>query len=160
VSDAPLAVVRVRAAVPGDAAAIAMLERESFPHPWTELQVLGELTHPAPFCWVASTSGADGAPLAGYALFRRVLDEAELLRLAVAVSLRRRGLAEALVERGIAELRAHDCETAFLEVREDNAGAIGFYEATAWTLAGRRRRYYPDGTDALLYRRSLRTVSP
>jgi [ribosomal protein S18]-alanine N-acetyltransferase len=152
----PARSLAVRRAVRADAAAIAMLERECFPHPWTELQVLGELTQPAPFCWVASAAAGDGATLVGYALFRRVLDEAELLRLAVAPSRRRLGLAAALVEGGLAELRASDCAVAFLEVREDNAGAIGFYEANGWHRAGRRTRYYPDGADALLYRRSLR----
>jgi [ribosomal protein S18]-alanine N-acetyltransferase len=60
-----------------------------------------------------------------------------------------------LVEQGLAELRAAGCATVFLEVRADNAPAIGFYERGGWHAAGRRARYYPDGVDALLYRRAL-----
>jgi [ribosomal protein S18]-alanine N-acetyltransferase len=155
VSGAARPLALVRPAVPADSTAIALLERDCFPHPWTELQVLGELTQPSPLCWVVDAPDTAMQSLAGYALFRRVIDEAELLRLAVEPAHRRRGLAEMLVERGIADLRAHDCGVAFLEVREDNLGAIGFYEATGWARAGRRRGYYPDGVAALLYRRSL-----
>ncbi|HEV8240873.1 MAG TPA: ribosomal protein S18-alanine N-acetyltransferase [Thermoanaerobaculia bacterium] len=131
---------------------MAALELAAFPQPWNRAQLASELA-------LASSLGllardADGV-LAGYVLFRRILDEAELLRLAVSRERRRRGLATALVERGLADLRAAGCTTAFLEVRADNAPAIAFYERGGWRFAGRRSRYYPDGIDALLYRRAV-----
>jgi len=138
--------------VAADAGAMAALELASFPHPWTRAQVASELALASSLALVAHD--ADGA-LAGCVLFRRLLDEAELLRLAVARERQRRGLATALVARGLDELRAAGCATAFLEVRADNAAAIGFYERGGWQFAGRRSRYYPDGVDALLYRRVL-----
>lgn len=129
---------------------MAALELASFPHPWTRGQVASELALASSVALVAHD--ADGA-LAGYVLFRRILDEAELLRLAVTRDRRRRGLATALVARGLDELRDAGSATAFLEVRADNAPAISFYERSGWQCEGRRRRYYPDGVDALLYRR-------
>lgn len=131
--------------------AMAALEVLAFPHPWTPDQLAVELQGLASLGLIAE----DGGELLGYALFRRVLDETELLRLAVVPGRRRGGLASALVERGLSTLRAAGCAVAFLEVREDNAGAIGFYQASGWHAAGRRPRYYPDGADALLYRRAL-----
>ncbi|HXT51222.1 MAG TPA: ribosomal protein S18-alanine N-acetyltransferase [Thermoanaerobaculia bacterium] len=135
-----------------DAEAMTTLELTAFPHPWSHRQLAAELAQPSALGLVAHE--ADGA-LAGYVLLRRVLDEAELLRLAVVRHRQRLGLATALVERGLAELRAAGCATVFLEVRADNAAAIGFYERGGWHSAGRRPRYYPDGVDALLYRRAL-----
>jgi len=127
---------------------MAALERVAFPQPWTAVQLDSEIRQP----WSLGLVVEEGAGLAGYALFRRMLDEAELLRLAVAGDRRRQGLATMLVERGLAELRAGGCTAAFLEVREDNPAGIAFYERTGWQPAGRRPRYYPDGADALLYR--------
>jgi ribosomal-protein-alanine N-acetyltransferase len=140
--------------VPEDADALVALERESFPHPWTRAQVAAELRHPAALGLVAEEAGA----IVGYALFRRVLDEAELLRLAVVPSRRRGGIARAMVARGTTDLAARGCVVLFLEVREDNEGAIAFYERLGWTGDGRRPGYFPDGAAALLYR--LGTTGP
>lgn len=129
---------------------MAALERVSFPQPWTAVQLDSELRQLTSSGVVAEDGGAG---ILGYALFRSVLDEAELLRLAVVADRRRQGLATALVEHGLDELREAGCVAAFLEVREDNPAGIAFYERTGWHLAGRRPRYYPDGADALLYRR-------
>ncbi|HET9768161.1 MAG TPA: ribosomal protein S18-alanine N-acetyltransferase [Thermoanaerobaculia bacterium] len=148
---APVPLV-VRSAVAGDAEAMAALEPTAFPHPWSRAQLASELAGAQSLGLVAHD--ASGA-LAGYVIFRRVLDEAELLRLAVRREHQRLGLATALVARGLVELRAGGCAVAFLEVRADNDAAIRFYERTGWETAGRRSRYYPDGTDALLYRRAL-----
>lgn len=131
---------------------MAALELAAFPHPWTRAQLASELTLASSLALVAHD--AAGA-LAGYVLFRRILDEAELLRLAVAVERQRLGIATGLVARGLDELRTGGCATAFLEVRADNAPAIGFYERSGWQSAGRRARYYPDGVDAMLYRLAL-----
>lgn len=150
-AERPSELPRIRPAVAADAPALAALEAMAFPHPWTSLQLVSELRQATALGWVAE----DAAGTAGYSLFRRVLDEAELLRLAVAPARRRQGLATALVEQGLAALRDGGCAAAFLEVREDNRGAISFYERSGWQRAGRRNRYYPDGTDALLFRRPL-----
>jgi ribosomal-protein-alanine N-acetyltransferase len=43
----------------------------------------------------------------------------------------------------------------FLEVAEGNAAARALYGAAGFAEAGRRRRYYADGGDALVLRREL-----
>jgi ribosomal protein S18 acetylase RimI-like enzyme len=42
-----------------------------------------------------------------------------------------------------------------LEVRADNGAAIRAYEREAFLAVGRRKAYYRDGADAILYRRTL-----
>jgi ribosomal-protein-alanine N-acetyltransferase len=153
--DRPQASLLIRRATADDAGSLVDLERGSFPHPWTRAQLASERRQSGALGLVAE----EGDAVVGYALYRRVLDEAELLRLAVAPDRRRRRVASAVVMRGIEDLAALGCAVAFLEVRADNVAAIQFYERTGWTAAGRRPRYYPDGTDALLYRRTLRDPS-
>jgi ribosomal-protein-alanine N-acetyltransferase len=43
----------------------------------------------------------------------------------------------------------------FLEVAEGNAAARALYAGLGAAEAGRRRRYYPDGSDALVLRLAL-----
>ncbi|MFN7132859.1 MAG: GNAT family N-acetyltransferase [Myxococcales bacterium] len=96
-------------------------------------------------------------PPVGYARWAVIAaaGEAELLRVAVAPSARRSGIARALLQRSEAELRGTGVRVLFLEVRESNAAARRLYEATGWSECGRRRGYYPDGETAVLYRKPL-----
>ncbi len=77
--------------------------------------------------------------------------EPELLRVAVLPASRRQGLARRLITAGLSLLRAGGVTECFLEVRPDNASALAVYHALGFRLAGRRERYYRDGSDALLY---------
>ena len=47
-----------------------------------------------------------------------------------------------------------------LEVRADDARAIGRYEKSGYPLFGRRRRYYDDAADALRFEKSLARPNP
>ncbi|MBI4913317.1 MAG: GNAT family N-acetyltransferase [Acidobacteria bacterium] len=85
--------------------------------------------------------------------------EAELLRIAVAPSARRRGLARGLLQAGEAGLAATGIQWLRLEVRSSNAAARVLYEAEGWTLEGTRLRYYRDGEDAALYVKWVGTES-
>ena len=53
---------------------------------------------------------------------------------------------------------AEGCGTThtLLEVRADNARALALYESLGFVPIGQRRRYYPDGGDALILRRAAR----
>lgn len=143
----------VRPARAEDLSRIASLEEASFRDSWPGEMIAYELTHPRALLLVAAW--AEGRPVAGYISFRTGVDEAELLRLAVDPAERRRGVARALIEAGFDRLRGQGVETCFLEVRQDNEEAIAFYKDLGFTRAGRRRGYYRDGTDALIYSLAL-----
>lgn len=143
----------VRTVLGADLLRLAEIEEASFADPWPVQLLAIELAHPQAVLLAASQRGA---PAAGYASFRHGAGEAELLRLAVAPEERRRGLARALLEAGLERLRGvGGIEVCHLEVRVDNHGAIAVYEALGFQQTGRRRGYYRDGTDALLYAKSL-----
>jgi len=84
-----------------------------------------------------------------------VVGEAELLRIAVAPSARRRGLGQRLLQANQSSLAALGCDTLHLEVRVSNLPARALYESLGWREVGLRKGYYRDGEDAALYRRDL-----
>lgn len=93
----------------------------------------------------------------GMAMARVAADEAELLTLAVLPDSRRQGLARALLAEAEHVAAAHGAATLFLEVATRNAAAQALYAAAGYQQAGRRRRYYADGDDALVLRKTLAT---
>lgn len=86
-------------------------------------------------------------PLLGFALGRVVLDEAELLTLAIDPTVQRRGLGRSCLANFEAEAAARGAGHLHLEVAETNAAALHLYRAAGWHQAGRRKAYYK-GADA------------
>ena len=90
----------------------------------------------------------------GFVMGRVIVDEAELLTIAVRPSARRTGQGRALLSAFIDTARARGAAMAFLEVAVDNTPAISLYKSAGFVESGRRPRYYkrPDGTaiDALV----------
>ena len=121
---------------------------------WTRAQLDTVLAMPG--VWL--TLARQGRRVVGFSLHRIVLDEAELLLLAIAPDMRRRGIARALIERGCAEAKSTGARRLHLEVREGNP-ATALYRAAGFTQAGRRREYYHGAggqiSDALTLTRDL-----
>lgn len=84
----------------------------------------------------------------GFALFSHVLDEAELLTIAVDPDHRRQGLARRLLAAGEAELAALGVEKIHLEVAADNVAASLLYQALGYQVGGVRKGYYRRATGA------------
>ena len=87
---------------------------------------------------------------AGMALFRVAADEGEVLTIGVRPAARGNGLAAALLDTGMAECARRGARRMLLEVAEGNRPALGLYRGRGFVEAGRRRGYYPGGSDALL----------
>jgi ribosomal-protein-alanine N-acetyltransferase len=133
-----------------DLEALLTLETACFPdNPWSRRQWEEELRHPHALLLPAW----EDDELLGYAAFRTLADEAELLRIATAPEARRRGIAAALLARGLERLQEDGVRRCFLEVRADNLPAVALYRRFGFCESGRRRGYYPDGCDALLMSR-------
>ena len=121
---------------------------------WTRNQCMGVLAMPGVRLTLAEV---DDAP-AGFAMVRSVVDEAELLLLAVDPAYRRRGVATALLRAVIAEAQAGGIADLHLEVRAGNE-AVQLYTAQGFAKVGERRGYYRGRTghiyDAHTYRRAV-----
>jgi ribosomal-protein-alanine N-acetyltransferase len=105
---------------------------------------------------VAEVETAASVKVAGLAAFCRVLDEAELLNLAVAKEQQQRGVGTGLLREGARHLHEMGVQRIFLEVRESNKAAFEFYCRRGFGQHSRRRDYYHNPTeDALILLREL-----
>ena len=128
-------------------AAVAELEKQNFSLPWDEASVRSELTNKLALWLVAVEDGE----VVGYVGSQTVLQEADMMNIAVADSHRRRGIARKLVEELIRHLDAYQLT---LEVRQSNIPAISLYEAMGFVQVGLRKNYYKNPKEnALILRK-------
>lgn len=112
-------------------------------------------SHPRPWsaAEIAEITGLPGAFLLlrphGFLIGRTVLDEAELLTLAVDPCSRRQGIGRALLDSFALQARTRGAGRGHLEVASDNTAARRLYAGAGWRQAGLRRNYYGGGIDAL-----------
>ena len=92
---------------------------------------------------------ADG-DIVGWCCSRFVEAEAELLKITVLGSCRRRGIASTLLADLQDRLVARGVRTLFLEVRSHNDPALRLYRRHGFAEVGRRRRYYSSPEDDAL----------
>jgi [ribosomal protein S18]-alanine N-acetyltransferase len=146
--------VKLRPASRADAAAMAQTHATAFDSPWSAEDILRFAEEPGGFALVAEA----GRGMAGFILCRVMAGEAEVLTLAVRPEHRRRGVARALVEAAMT-LAARTAEAMFLEVAEDNPGALALYQGSGFSSVGRRAGYYgragAAAVDAVVMRRAL-----
>jgi [ribosomal protein S18]-alanine N-acetyltransferase len=79
---------------------------------------------------------------AGFLVARQVLDECEILNLAVAPASRRRGVATSLLRALLESATRRGTAAIYLEVRASNAAARAFYERNGFREIARRTNYY------------------
>ncbi|MBB2202159.1 ribosomal protein S18-alanine N-acetyltransferase [Gluconacetobacter tumulisoli] len=134
---------------PQAGALLAVLHADAFPaaERWDAEAMDVLLAMPGTFAGVARTGA--GIP-GGFVMGRVAADEAEILTLAVRGTARRQGLGRALLAWLRAEAASHGARRLFLEVSAHNAAARALYRAAGFAEAGRRRAYYPDGSDAFV----------
>ena len=131
-------------------AQIAQLEEICFSDPWSERSIASELDNQLAFWLVAVEEGS----VAGYIGSQTVMDETDMMNVAVHPDFRRKGIAEALVNSLVEQLRKMGSHCLTLEVRVSNAPAIALYEKLDFTEIGRRKNYYRNPReDALILRK-------
>ena len=123
---------------------------------WDEGAMATLLATPGCFAVVA---GAEPEGL-GLALARVAADEVELLLIGVPPRMRRRGVARSLLAELADEAISRGARSLFLEVSVSNGPALALYRGAGFAVVGRRRRYYPDGGDALVLGRPCRPENP
>jgi len=131
-------------------AQIAELEKICFSDPWSERSIASELNNKLAFWLVA----VEGETVAGYIGSQTVMDETDMMNVAVHPDFRRQGVAEALVNKLVENLKRMGSHCLTLEVRASNAPAIALYEKLGFSEIGRRKNYYRNPReDALILRK-------
>lgn len=104
---------------------------------WSRSQCAGIL--PMSGVRLTVAEGPDG--LVGFSLMRAVMDEAELLLIAVSPAAQGRGVGSALLRQFEADARQSGAALLHLEVRDGNP-AVDIYRKAGFRIVGRRRDYY------------------
>jgi ribosomal-protein-alanine N-acetyltransferase len=133
-------------ASPVHAAIMAAVHGVAFPHdPWDA----------ASFATLLAQPGVTGLidPRGGILLLRVAADEAEILTIAAAAP--RRGIGGSLMRAALERAARQGAELMHLEVAADNGPALALYRSLDFQPSGRRKRYYPNGADAILLNRQI-----
>lgn len=129
---------------------LAELEKRCFSDPWSVSAFEYELKNPLSVWLIA----AEGDQVAGYVGSQTVIDESDMMNIAVAPAYRRQGIAEKLISMLIVQLKERGSNSLTLEVRASNIPAIGLYQKLGFTQVGRRPNYYRNPKeDALILRK-------
>ena len=129
---------------------IAKLEKLCFSDPWSENSIASELCNPLSLWLVAEAAGT----VVGYVGSQTVMDETDMMNIAVHPDCRRQGVAAALVNALIASLKDAGSHSLTLEVRASNAPARALYDMLGFQQVGLRRNYYHNPKeDALILRK-------
>ena len=131
-------------------AQVAALEKLCFSDPWSENSVASELNNPLSLWLVA----LDGERLAGYVGSQTVMDESDMMNLAVHPDYRCQGIGSRLVDELIKELKKKGSQRLTLEVRVSNEPAKRLYDELGFSEIAVRKRYYSHPKeDALILRK-------
>ena len=106
--------------------------------PWKENQFLEDLTHDKSEYLIVEEEGE----ITAYLAFHALLDEIEIINLAVLSTKKRKGYAKALLNELKEYAKQERCRAVFLEVRESNEPARQLYTKNGFIQTGKRKNYY------------------
>ncbi|MGN0918204.1 MAG: ribosomal protein S18-alanine N-acetyltransferase [Oxalobacter sp.] len=128
------------------------IEQEVFPYHWTYRNFESSIATENQGIVLRNSEGI----LIGYFIALDIVDEMELLKIAVGKTFQGKGYGRILMDKVLELARLLEMESVFLEVRESNAPAIGLYKATGFKTVGIRPGYYVQPKeDALLMKLKL-----
>ncbi len=119
------------------------VENSSFTNPWSKESFCEELKKESSYKFVALV----GDMVVGFAILDTVLDEGNLLDIAVCENFRRKGVANALISRLFEVASEKDLSFITLEVRESSSPAIALYEKSGFEKVAVRKNYYHKPTE-------------
>lgn len=127
---------------------LVMIENELFIDPWKEEVFLEEFANQELATYIVVEKQKK---VVGFAGFWKVLDQADITRVAISLDFQGRGLGRILMEGLLAEAKKRSINSVALEVREHNQQAIALYERLGFVREGLRPNYYKEtGENAVL----------
>ena len=146
--------ITYRVATAFDLPVFVSLDKELFPYsPWSASQYNEEFSAPTRHFVVALD---DAQSIIGYAgVFAPGAAEADVLTVGVVPNHRGKGVARQLMELLTNWAHNQGSTAMMLEVKVDNAEAIGLYESLGYSKLNTRKDYFGPGLDALVMRLEL-----
>ncbi len=138
----------VRKMLPSDLSQVMAIENASFKHPYTEEQIIGEMTvNPLAYLYSAVVD----SEVVGFINFMITFNSATISQIAVREDFRRKGIGNLLLGQMLKECHAQSDPVEFvtLEVRASNEKAQRFYKKHKFEIATTKKNYYDDGEDAI-----------
>jgi ribosomal-protein-alanine acetyltransferase len=129
--------VSIRAMTIQDVPVVASIEQRVQSHPWTARQFI-ESIEAGQKCTVIEQANR----VVGFCILQPVLDEANLLLMAIDPTQHGKGLGHQLLEQSIERL-GEGCVMVFLELRQSNLAALALYQKNGFHQMGVRKNYYP-----------------
>lgn len=126
-----------------DVQAVYEISKSSFSESWTLKSIQKEVGNPVASYFVAERDG----DVVGYGGLWHVLDEGEIINIAVNKSFRRQNIGEKLLQALWEEADAYDLGVIHLEVREGNTPARRLYEKFGFKEIAKRKGYYHHPTE-------------
>ena len=96
-----------------------------------------------------------GKEIIGIYVVHLIRDEAQINFFSIKKNFRRKGYGSFLMRDLIKQCKNFDIKNVLLEVSETNSMAEIFYSKFNFLTVGRRKKYYKDGTDAVLKKKFL-----
>ncbi len=141
-----------------DVGAVQMLEKETFPSPWSKESFLYRL---ADHTFNLSLVGEIEKKVIAYAVSYIVYDELHFSNLAVDKILLRNRIGEILLWLSLHIGIENNCQIVNLEVRRSNTPAISLYKKYGFQIVGIRKNYYSrEREDALLMSKAINWETP
>ena len=119
------------------------IEQSSFSNGWSEQSFIEELEKQSSHKFVA----VENSQVIGFCVLDTVLDEGNLLDIAVDEKHRRQGVAKKLFDKMIEVAKEKKLSFITLEVRESSAPAVALYEALGFERVAVRKNYYSKPTE-------------
>ena len=129
--------MHIRPATVADIPALASLDQQTNPHPWTANQFQAAHQPPIRTLLIAEHD----QQIIGYIAWQHIQDEIELHLIATAPSHRQQGIASQLMQQLIATAQQHHARI-ILEVRASNHIAQALYRKHQFTPIATRKNYY------------------
>jgi ribosomal-protein-alanine N-acetyltransferase len=140
-----IADVRIEPVQVADLGEVLAIERASFVVPWSRAAFEAELEKPHAYFYSARSLSEDRAWIVvGYICFWLVVEEMQIVNVAVHPAWRRRGIGTRLIRYALERGYEAGATVAALEVRRSNQAARALYERLGFKAVRERLGYYPE----------------
>ena len=136
---------------------VEKIAKECLPEHWSLAGIQDVLRYDNNIFYIAKD--IERGSVIGFVGTMVIVDEAELLNIAVTSAYRKQGIGQQLLDRVVDESKKRGANRLLLEVRRSNLSAIAFYQKNQFVQIGERKNYYAKPLeDAIIMEKPLLVV--